>query len=563
MHTGPSSMNWDGLIVAVLVFTGVAMAGVAGADSQQDNVGPNLTIDSLPGTFNNTTGSSASFPDIRYPPVLDIVRVEAENTTYTVFGHASPGSPNETIFTLLWNWGDNSTPEYHLFPNTHEYPVPGRYTLTITAGQSDGQYASKTMAIDISVQAAPKITGTTGTIPVPIFPAGPAFIAGAPSLMLLEPVIDGMNVTLNGNLDAGGPGLAISSVNVDWDDGYATRSTDLPASHRYNSSGIYTINVTGIQSDGQLTSKRITVDLKSDSPSQPFPAMSNPPPNSPPIFLTILVTAIAVVALALVAQRLFYRRHGVPEGPDIPRSVSAQEELFHRARSSGDTTTAAASAHVCAQLFRTYAESTPGRRAFYLEMAEKWESIARETAASSPLGEQNGRKASPLPVQVPPVELLQKACAGTDIRPDVLLAVINVALEIAREGREGQAVGTSFVVGDTDNVMNHSRQFVLNPFHGHREEKRDVTDPGIQGSIKEFAQLDGAFIVSGNGIVEAAGRYLTADMSRVKIPEGYGSRHSSIAGITLVTGSIGVVVSQSGGLITLFKDGEIIFRIQS
>jgi DNA integrity scanning protein DisA with diadenylate cyclase activity len=52
-----------------------------------------------------------------------------------------------------------------------------------------------------------------------------------------------------------------------------------------------------------------------------------------------------------------------------------------------------------------------------------------------------------------------------DVPPDVLAPVVRIAIEIAREGREGQAIGTSFVVGDTQNVMKHSKQFVLNPFH--------------------------------------------------------------------------------------------------
>jgi len=110
--------------------------------------------------------------------------------------------------------------------------------------------------------------------------------------------------------------------------------------------------------------------------------------------------------------------------------------------------------------------------------------------------------------------------------------------------------------------LQHSRQFVLNPFYGHCREERQITDGRLLGNIKEFAQLDGAFIVTGDGIVEAAGRYITVETSHVDIPEGLGSRHSSIAGITLATNSIGVVVSQSGGLITLFKGGKILHTIR-
>ena len=50
------------------------------------------------------------------------------------------------------------------------------------------------------------------TNPVPFQPAGPGSQVSAPVLTLLEPVIDGTNVTLNGNLDPGSPGVTISSV---------------------------------------------------------------------------------------------------------------------------------------------------------------------------------------------------------------------------------------------------------------------------------------------------------------------------------------------------------------
>jgi DNA integrity scanning protein DisA with diadenylate cyclase activity len=64
-------------------------------------------------------------------------------------------------------------------------------------------------------------------------------------------------------------------------------------------------------------------------------------------------------------------------------------------------------------------------------------------------------------------------------------------------------------------------------------------------------------------VVEAAGRCITVDMSQVNLPGGMGSRHSSVAGITQVTRSIGVVVSQSGGMISIFKAGKIVYTIRS
>ncbi len=146
---------------------------------------------------------------------------------------------------------------------------------------------------------------------------------------------------------------------------------------------------------------------------------------------------------------------------------------------------------------------------------------------------------------------------GTGVSEQVFEAVIKIAMEISSEGREGRAIGTAFVLGDAANVMAKSRQLILNPFQGYKKEERVITDPEIRDNIKEFAQLDGVFVISGDGAVEAAGRYITIDTGTVKTPKGLGTRHSSVAAITQATQSIGVVVSQSGGVIRIFRDGKI------
>ncbi|MDD1659872.1 MAG: PAS domain S-box protein [Methanomicrobiales archaeon] len=147
---------------------------------------------------------------------------------------------------------------------------------------------------------------------------------------------------------------------------------------------------------------------------------------------------------------------------------------------------------------------------------------------------------------------------GTDIQEPVFDAVYEIAAEISREGREGKPVGTTFVLGDMQNVLARSRQLILNPFEGHPREARIVTNPGLRETIKELAQLDGAFVVSGDGVVCAGGRYITIDTSAAAVPKGLGTRHASVAGITQETRSVGIVVSQSGGRISLFKDGRVV-----
>lgn len=155
---------------------------------------------------------------------------------------------------------------------------------------------------------------------------------------------------------------------------------------------------------------------------------------------------------------------------------------------------------------------------------------------------------------------ISKYLEGTDIREDVFEEVYTLSLELSKEGREGKQIGTTFMIGSAPEVLAKSTQLILNPFEGHPISARNVTNNEIRETIKELSQIDGAFVISGDGTIEAAGRYITIDTSRASIPKGLGTRHASVAGITQETPAIGIVLSQSGGKISLFKDGRI-FRV--
>jgi diadenylate cyclase len=151
--------------------------------------------------------------------------------------------------------------------------------------------------------------------------------------------------------------------------------------------------------------------------------------------------------------------------------------------------------------------------------------------------------------------------AETDVKEEVFDAVFHICTEISIEGREGKSVGTTFLLGDADNVMAKSRQISLNAFEGQKPESRSITNQDIKENIKEFAQLDGAFVIDGDGFIRAQSRYITVDTSNVTLPKGMGTRHNSVAAMTQVTNTVGIVVSQSGGGITIFKKGLILKKI--
>ena len=150
----------------------------------------------------------------------------------------------------------------------------------------------------------------------------------------------------------------------------------------------------------------------------------------------------------------------------------------------------------------------------------------------------------------------------SDVAPAVFERLLTLAGELGLEGREGRSVGTLFVLGDSDRVLAQSHQLVINPFHGYPEDERNVLDPRLEETVKEFSAIDGAFIIRGDGVILSSGRYL-APRNKLDepLPQGLGTRHEAAAGITMATGAIALCVSQSTGTISIFKRGRLITDI--
>jgi hypothetical protein len=137
---------------------------------------------------------------------------------------------------------------------------------------------------------------------------------------------------------------------------------------------------------------------------------------------------------------------------------------------------------------------------------------------------------------------------------------LELAVEIAREGREGRRIGTLFTFGDANAVLARSRPLILDPLAGHPEQARQIRDPNLRGTIKELAQLDGAFVVSDQGVVLSACRYLDAMASDVVLPFGMASRHLAGASVSQVTDAVAIVVSESS-MVRVFDDGKLVAEI--
>lgn len=147
---------------------------------------------------------------------------------------------------------------------------------------------------------------------------------------------------------------------------------------------------------------------------------------------------------------------------------------------------------------------------------------------------------------------------GGDVTPEVFERTLTLATQLAREGREGRPVGAIFVIGDSERVLEQSRSLVLNPFHGYPESERNILDPKVEDTIKEFSAIDGAFVVRGNGVVLASGVQLVPRADAPQLLNGLGTRHAAAAAITASTDAVAIVISQSTGTISVFKSGQLI-----
>ncbi|MDR2776429.1 MAG: diadenylate cyclase [Puniceicoccales bacterium] len=149
-----------------------------------------------------------------------------------------------------------------------------------------------------------------------------------------------------------------------------------------------------------------------------------------------------------------------------------------------------------------------------------------------------------------------------DIKPEVLERVLSIATEIAIEGREGKAVGCLFVIGDISKISLFMKPLVCNPFYGYPESERNIFNPFMDETIKEFSLIDGAFVIRGDGIIESAGTLIYTPNHNVVMPGGFGTRHTAAASISSVAECIAIAVSESTRAVTLFKNGQMLQIMQ-
>jgi len=149
----------------------------------------------------------------------------------------------------------------------------------------------------------------------------------------------------------------------------------------------------------------------------------------------------------------------------------------------------------------------------------------------------------------------------TKVPLNVLKTVVDLAVEIGREGREGKPVGTLFVVGDHKKVLKHSHPTGFDIVRGYKRSERSIFDAKVRESLKEIAQMDGCFVISSDGVVEGTSRLIDTLPVEVALSHGLGARHLAGAAISKNSNSIAIVVSESSGTVRIFQNGETVLTI--
>ncbi len=143
-----------------------------------------------------------------------------------------------------------------------------------------------------------------------------------------------------------------------------------------------------------------------------------------------------------------------------------------------------------------------------------------------------------------------------------LARLLEIALHLAREGREGSSIGAIFVLGDRRKLSPHLRQLILNPLKGHAQAARSIHNPDFLETLRELTAMDGALVVNRRGFVDSAGTYLNASVGERLLSPGLGARHAAALAVTAVTDATAVVVSASSGTVTVYDGGGKVLELE-
>ncbi len=153
-------------------------------------------------------------------------------------------------------------------------------------------------------------------------------------------------------------------------------------------------------------------------------------------------------------------------------------------------------------------------------------------------------------VEVRGVKRVETELAKVDHYP-VVARVLNVLMELGREGWEGNPVGTFCVVSDDAADMYRKAVPII-------VADANVMSPEGKRVLKTLSRLDGAIVINTDGTIEAAGAIF--DVNAKNVEPGLGARHTTARHVSRALGCPVVVLSETGN-VRLYHRGEEILKV--
>ena len=133
---------------------------------------------------------------------------------------------------------------------------------------------------------------------------------------------------------------------------------------------------------------------------------------------------------------------------------------------------------------------------------------------------------------------------------DVYESIIAVSKEIAKK-RDGAL----FVIADKSRLKN-----IYKPLFPQIHKSFYINKEGSLKVIEKLATLDGAVLISNNGMLIAYG----AKLNKSKPIHGHGTKHAAASGITsYIKNATAVLISEEDNFIKVFQHGKIILEMDS
>ena len=161
----------------------------------------------------------------------------------------------------------------------------------------------------------------------------------------------------------------------------------------------------------------------------------------------------------------------------------------------------------------------------------------------------------------PWLEKLGQFPFGGGRKATLFVSLLETAVRFAQEGREGKPIGTIFLYGDPQELEHYTHQLILNPCAGHAKKSRSFADPAFVETLREYAAMDGAFVIDLLGTVLSAGTYIDVKSANLSLKKGLGSRHAAALAVTEKTSATAFVISESSRTVTVYLDGKTLITL--